>query len=281
MFPSTLRTSVPVYTGATSQTPGKAGLVPAANIGEQDYVFTGGGTYKQLTTLEVFNTFRKAFIGIPHPWSSTTLETGYTWADGGFVSFDDWPELKEKYEANGFDGMLLPWDADKDTITANLGKWRPNATNPTGLYTPSYGGQFSCAWVPGETKDAGTWWTDTGRSLTASWVTGWIDRYLPTIQTSGAIYTIESSAAEQIGTATTENVKQPFKAVFDSSRVWGEHSSNKFAPQHIQQPHVIYLGLTFDDYTNSIQKKMHNNKLSVGFPTDSFSYKNMFYMMAI
>lgn len=127
MFPSTLRTSVPVYTGATSQTPGKAGLVPAANIGEQDYVFTGGGTYKQLTTLEVFNTFRKAFIGIPHPWSSTTLETGYTWADGGFVSFDDWPELKEKYEANGFNGMLLPYDANEETIANNLGKWRLDA----------------------------------------------------------------------------------------------------------------------------------------------------------
>jgi len=271
MFPSTLRTSVPVYTGATSQTPGKAGLVPAANIGEQDYVFTGGGTYKQLTTLEVFNTFRKAFIGIPHPWSSTTLETGYTWADGGFVSFDDWPELKEKYEANGFNGMLLPYDANEETIANNLGKWRLDAATPTGLFTPSYGGQFTCSWVPNSEKDAGAWGRDEIRNITGH--IGVIAHGGGTEAFYGIQYTNSSIASTYSGGFTS------YLNYMDASRIVPTGPRN--VPQHIWQPYVIYLGLTFDDYTNAIQKKMHNKKLSVGNPTDSFSYKNMFYMMAI
>lgn len=256
MFPSTLRTSVPVYTGATSQTPGKAGLVPAANIGEQDYVFTGGGTYKQLTTLEVFNTFRKAFIGIPHPWSSTTLETGYTWADGGFVSFDDWPELKEKYEANGFDGMLLPWNADESTIAANLGKWRPNATNPTGLYTPSYNDQFSCIWIPGNTKQAGG--TNKAGLPELSGDAGAIVLVGDSHTATGVFNSSILAPAPNGTNATWQSMGTGYLSnlIFKASKnntIYGNAST--VMPPSINIPHVIYLGLTFDDYTNAIQKK--------------------------
>ena len=50
--------------------------------------------------------------------------------------------------------MVLPYNADSATIAANLGKFRPNAANPTGLYLPSCGEQFFRAWGQG-TGDAG------------------------------------------------------------------------------------------------------------------------------
>ena len=39
--------------------------------------------------------------------------------------------------------MLLAYNATSATIAANLGKWRPNAANPTGLYVPKLSDQFS------------------------------------------------------------------------------------------------------------------------------------------
>ena len=97
--------------------------------------------------------------------------------------------------------------------------------------------------MPDQGKEAGSWCTDTGRGLTASWVTGWADGFIPTVQSSGAIYTV-SSVAGQKGVETTAATEQPFKAIFDSSRVWREHSGNEFVPQHIWTPSCIYLGLT-------------------------------------
>ena len=105
--------------------------------------------------LDFCEALRKSWIGVPRPWRSTTLLPGHVWANGSFVLFEDYPELEEVYNANGFAGMLLAYDADEETIAANLGKWRPNSAKPTGLYTPSLGGQFSRAWVPGQSADAG------------------------------------------------------------------------------------------------------------------------------
>ena len=43
--------------------------------------------------------------------------------------------------------MLLAYNANAATIAANLGKWRPNAANPTGLYVPNLSEQFFRAWT--------------------------------------------------------------------------------------------------------------------------------------
>lgn len=148
--------SVPEYKGATASTAGTSGLVPPAAAGEENFVLHGDGTYRPVTpSWEVLNNFRKSMIGISFPFPSTTLPEGFVWADGSLILFEDYPEVKEKYEAGGFDGMLLAWDADKETIAAKLGKWRPNAATPTGLFVPNWGGQFSRAWVPGQSVDAG------------------------------------------------------------------------------------------------------------------------------
>lgn len=148
--------SVPEYEGATASAAGTSGLVPPAAAGEENFVLHGDGTYRPVTpSLEVLNNFRKSMIGMSFPFPSTTLPEGFVWADGSLILFEDYPEVKEKYEAGGFDGMLLAWDADEKTIAAKLGKWRPNAATPTGLFVPNWGGQFSRAWVPGQSVDAG------------------------------------------------------------------------------------------------------------------------------
>lgn len=94
-------------------------------------------------------TLDPSWIGVPRYWRSTNLPPNHCWANGDFVEFADWPELKQVYDAGGFEGMLLPWDADSGTKAANLGKWRTDAANPTGLYTPNLGGQFFRNWAQG------------------------------------------------------------------------------------------------------------------------------------
>lgn len=98
---------------------------------------------------------RKLSIGCPKFWRSTTLPANHAWPDGSLILFDDWPEFKAVYDAGGFAGMLMPWDADAATQAANLGKFRPNAANPTGLYLPLHGGQFFRAWALGAGGTAG------------------------------------------------------------------------------------------------------------------------------
>lgn len=111
---------------------------------------------------------RKLTIGCPKFWRSTTLPANHAWPDGSFVEFEDWPEFGEVYEQGGFAGMLMPWDADAATQAANLGKYRPNSANPTGLYLPLHGGQFFRAWVLGASGAAGAWGRDEIRNITGT-----------------------------------------------------------------------------------------------------------------
>ena len=105
---------------------------------------TGAGTACQGNDARVTasEAFRLSMIGVPRYWRSTTLPAGHVWANGDLALFADWPELKKIYYAGGFAGMLLAYNANSATIAANLGKWRPNAANPTGLYVPNLSEQF-------------------------------------------------------------------------------------------------------------------------------------------
>ena len=64
--------------------------------------------------------------------------------------------------------MLLAYNATSATIAANLGKWRPNAANPTGLYVPKLSDQFFRAWAQGVGREAGSTQGDTIRNLNGS-----------------------------------------------------------------------------------------------------------------
>lgn len=218
------KVSVPNYEGATASTAGTSGLVPPAAAGEENFVLHGDGTYRPvMPSYEVLNNFRKSMIGMSFPFPSTTLPEGFVWADGSLILFEDYPEVKEKYEAGGFDGMLLAWDADEKTIAAKLGKWRPNAATPTGLFVPNWGGQFSRAWVPGQSVDAGR---EAG-SFQRDELRAHVHRYGYNGDTNG------------FHTNPTDT------AFFYSGDGWATTSTggSETRPMNIAQPYAIYLGV--------------------------------------
>ena len=119
--------------------------------------------------LDYCEALRLSMIGVPRYWRSTTLPAGHVWANGDLALFADWPELKKVYDAGGFTGMLLAYNATSATIAANLGKWRPNAANPTGLYVPNLSEQFFRGWTGGRTAGYSGF---SGNRRTRSWTTG-------------------------------------------------------------------------------------------------------------
>ena len=183
--------------------------------------------------LEEQEFLRKLRIGCPKFWRSTTLPANHAWPDGSFIEFEDWPEFGEVYEQGGFAGMLIPWDADAATQAANLGKFRPNAANPTGLYLPLHGGQFFQNWVLGVDGTAGAWGSDAVRNIVGK--IGAIPYGVSISGTSGVFYENGSASGWQGG-------GYGFKGVYiDISRSVPTGPRN--VPPHIWQPVVIYLGI--------------------------------------
>ena len=181
---------------------------------------------------------RLSFIGVPRYWRSTTLPANHVWANGDLVLFSDWPELKKVYDAGGFTGMLLAYNANAATIAANLGKWRPNAANPTGLYVPKLGEQFFRAWVQGGSVQAGAWQEDTVREIWAKLCDfyGGIN-----MSTDGALPA--ASVLSMTGYAHREDLvmRRTGDGYFRASNI--VPTGPVTAPPHIWQPVIMYLGL--------------------------------------
>ena len=136
--------------------------VPLASVMEAGLVKIGDGLQigedgtLSVKSSDLLEDWRKSWIGVPRYWRSTVLPDDHCWANGDFISFSNWPELHAVYEAGGLEGMLLGWDATEEEQAANLGKWRPDSSIPTGLYTPALSGQFFRNWGPGDGGGAGT-----------------------------------------------------------------------------------------------------------------------------
>lgn len=177
--------------------------------------------------------WRKSWIGVPRYWRSTELPDNHCWANGDLIYFNDWPELKEIYEARGFEGMLMGWDADVETQKANLGKWRPNAAIPTGLYTPALSGQFFRNWGP-NVGNAGSWGQDAIRNITG---TAGLFKSLSSNDTrfSGALTLLATT-----GGSNDSDGRGPAGLSFDASLVVPTGPQN--VPQHVWQPAILYLG---------------------------------------
>lgn len=183
--------------------------------------------------LEEQEFLRKLSIGCPKFWRSTTLPANHAYPDGSLILFDDWPEFKAVYDAGGFAGMLMSWDADAATQAANLGKYRPNSANPTGLYLPLHGGQFLQNWVLGAEGTAGAWGSDAVRNIVGK--IGAIPYDVSIAGTSGVFYENGTAFGWQGG-------GYGFKGVYiDISRDVPTGPRN--VPPHIWQPVVIYLGI--------------------------------------
>jgi phage-related tail fiber protein len=188
--------------------------------------------------LDYCEALRLSMIGVPRYWRSTTLPENHVWANGDLALFADWPELKKVYDAGGFAGMLLAYNANSATIAANLGKWRPNAANPTGLYVPNLSEQFFRGWT-GAGREAGSWMTDTGRTIQ-----GMVNYdHLAPMETSGVFSTAPGDGNGYNMSVTSPNYG-PTNFTIDAGLMWGsDHVGSAFAPEHVLLPVILYLGL--------------------------------------
>ena len=210
--------------------------VPLASVMEAGLVKIGDGLQigedgtLSVKSSDLLEDWRKSWIGVPRYWRSTVLPDDHCWANGDFISFSNWPELHAVYEAGGLEGMLLGWDATEEEQAANLGKWRPDSSIPTGLYTPALSGQFFRNWAPGGDTTAGAWRADTGRNATG--VVGALDS---NILPSGVFFT-DGRGLTAVSSGDRSIVKM------DLSKQWKGHVGTEFSPEHIWQPAILYLG---------------------------------------
>ena len=175
--------------------------------------------------------FRLSMIGVPRYWRSTTLPAGHVWANGDLALFADWPELKKIYDAGGFAGMLLAYNANSATIAANLGKWRPNAANPTGLYVPNLSEQFFRGWTGGS-RTAGS-----AQEAAIRNIAGKLGETIHTELFDGAFY-IGSTTGTRSYPDGGYTAGFPF---LDASRVVPTANENR--PANVALPVALYIGL--------------------------------------
>ena len=190
--------------------------------------------------VERLEVLRKLTIGAPKFHRSTVLPDDHAWPDGSFVEFEDWPEFYEIYEQGGFTGLVMPWDADTEEQAANLGKFRPNAANPTGLYLPLHGGQFFRAWVLGQSESAGAWGRDEIRNIT-----GAIGKEIRDDTTNLGVFS-KSKASSITGMTLVTSGSGTAAALSHSVSTFATSNmvptGPQNVPQHIWQPIILYLG---------------------------------------
>ena len=182
--------------------------------------------------VERLEVLRKLTIGAPKFHRSTVLPDDHAWPDGSFIEFDDWPEFGEVYEQGGFTGLVMPWDADTEEQAANLGKYRPNSANPTGLYLPLHGGQFFRNWTLGTGREAGSWGRDEIRNIY-----GQVGEIVHAESSNGAFKYI----GQLVGRTYVDGVWKSGIIYMEASQLVPTGPMN--VPPHNWQPVILYLGL--------------------------------------
>lgn len=215
--------------------------VPLASVMEAGLVKIGDGLQigedgtLSVKSSDLLEDWRKSWIGVPRYWRSTVLPDDHCWANGDFVSFSNWPELHAVYEAGGLEGMLLGWDATEEEQAANLGKWRPDSSIPTGLYTPALSGQFFRNWTPSGSPEAGTHNAAGIPNATGAFPTG--AYFYPEHATKVFFSSTLTSPRPDGGTEQTARVEMDLSRASD---VYG--GSDTVMPASINQPVCLYLG---------------------------------------
>ena len=213
--------------------------VPLASVMEAGLVKIGDGLQigedgtLSVKSSDLLEDWRKSWIGVPRYWRSTVLPDDHCWANGDFISFSNWPELHAVYEAGGLEGMLLGWDATEEEQAANLGKWRPDSSIPTGLYTPALSGQRFRNWCFAGDTEAGAWEQDAIRNIIGT--AGQFKSISDQDRFSGAFTRLLSTGGSDDAHGTG-----PAALSFDASLVVPTGPQN--VPQHVWQPAVLYLG---------------------------------------
>ena len=187
--------------------------------------------------VERLEVLRKLTIGAPKFHRSTVLPDDHAWPDGSFIEFDDWPEFGEVYEQGGFTGLVMPWDADAATQAANLGKYRPNSANPTGLYLPLHGGQFFRNWALGGDGTAGAWEAHQTEALCArvGYFNNYDGVYMRTVS-APFIANLWNGNNQSWSTAEQPQTPSPVSSKVDPL------GSGITVPPNIWQPIILYLG---------------------------------------
>ena len=212
--------------------------VPLASVMEAGLVKIGDGLQigedgtLSVKSSDLLEDWRKSWIGVPRYWRSTVLPDDHCWANGDFVSFSNWPELHAVYEAGGLEGMLLGWDATEEEQAANLGKWRPDSSIPTGLYTPALSGQFFRNWAPGQTQDPGRLAGSVQADAFQGHRHGWLGDAAITSNELTASGGADKGRARQLAT-----IGDPTPGQNGTPR-----TADETRPVNISQPAILYLG---------------------------------------
>ena len=89
------------------------------------------------------------------------------------------------------------------------------------------------------TGEAGSWQADTGRELTGDQTfTAAAEGWVATGSGAFGASTLDFNTLAITGGTSSQTSAYNFRA----SRVWGNHSGVEFAPVHIWQPCIVYLG---------------------------------------
>ena len=184
-------------------------------------------------TVTELDFLRKLSIGRPVWHTSTTLPDRHMWVNGDLIDFDAHPEFGEKFEAGGFAGLVMPWDADAKYQAAHLGQFRPNSANPSAVFSPLHGGQFFRAWVLGASESAGSWGRDEIRNITGAVAE------LFGQQDGGATGAMQISLLNNRAAVTGSGAGYG-RVSFDASN--GVPTGPLNVPPHVWQPVAIYLG---------------------------------------
>ena len=223
--------------------------VPLASVMEAGLVKIGDGLQigedgtLSVKSSDLLEDWRKSWIGVPRYWRSTVLPDDYCWANGDFISFSNWPELHAVYEAGGLEGMLLGWDATEEEQAANLGKWRPDSSIPTGLYTPALSGQFFRNWVLGA-EGAGATNQPGLPEISGSFaVRGTMINDNSVLETTGAFLYTNTSYDERFASFQVSSNLSSQGCTFNAARnntIYG--ASPTVMPASVNLPAILYLG---------------------------------------
>lgn len=182
-------------------------------------------------------------IGCPRWWRSTNLPPNHAWINGDFIAFKDWPEFHEVYTQGGFDGMVMPWDADAEHQAAHLGQFRPDSANPTGLFLPVDGGQFFRNWAQGAEGAGATNQPGLPEISGTFAVRGTMINDNSVIDTTGAFLYTNTSHDERFASFQVSSNLSSQGCTFNAARnntIYG--ASPTVMPASVNLPAILYLG---------------------------------------
>lgn len=150
----------------------------------------------------------------------------YTWVinNGKTITLEEYETTVSQYSQCGYFGL------DTTTKTVRLPKIKAFIQNAESVSEI------------GEVENAGL------PNINGSWTTGWLDAYIPTVNTSGAIANKNLDAIEHIWEGTSTNVNNPYEVTFDASRVNAIYgNSTTVTPDNVKYRYFIYIKNEFTE----------------------------------